>query len=36
MDLHVKRFHEKAAHCCDLVDEEVIVNVCLYGMVDVY
>lgn len=36
MDLHVKRFHEKTAHCCDLVDEEVIANVYLYGMVDVY
>lgn len=36
LDLHVKRFHEKALICCDPVDEEVLVNVCLHGINDEY
>lgn len=37
-DLHiyVRRFYEKALDCCDLVEEEKPVNVCLHGMMEVY
>lgn len=33
LDLYVKRFHDKPL---DLVDEEVLVNVCLHEMNDEY
>lgn len=36
LDLYVKRFHDKALDCIDPVDEEVLVNVCLYDMKDEY
>lgn len=36
LDLYVKRFHDKALDCVDLVDEEVLVNICLHGMNDKY
>lgn len=36
LDLYVKRFHDKALDCINPVDEEVLVNVCLYGMNDEY
>lgn len=32
LNLFVKRFHEKALECSDPVDEEILVNVCLYDM----
>lgn len=35
-DLYVKRFHDKALDYVDLVDEEVLVNMCLHGMNDEY
>lgn len=31
MDLYVKRFHEKVLDYCDLVDEEVLVDICLHA-----
>lgn len=36
LDLYVKRFHNKALDCINLVDEEVLVNVCLHGMNEEY
>lgn len=36
LDLYVKKFYEEELDCCDPVDEEVLVNVCLHGMVDEY
>lgn len=33
LDIYVKRFHDKALDSCGLVEEEVLVNVCLYGMI---
>lgn len=36
LDLCVKRFHEKALDCCGLIEEEVLVNVCLHGINDEY
>lgn len=36
MDLYAKRFNEKALNYVDLVDEEVLVNVCLHDMNDKY
>lgn len=32
----MKSFHDKALDCVDTVDKEVLVNVCLHGMNDVY
>lgn len=32
LDIYVKRFHKRALDCYDLVDEEVLVNVCLHDM----
>lgn len=32
LDLYVKMFHDKALACVDLVDEEVLANVCLHDM----
>lgn len=29
LDRYVRKFHEKVLDCCDLVYEEVLVNVCL-------
>lgn len=31
-NIYLRRFHEKAMDCCDSVEEEVLVNVYLYGM----
>lgn len=36
MDVYVKEFHEKAMACCDSVAEGVLVDVCLYGMMEEY
>lgn len=36
LDLYVKRFRERALDCNDAVDEETLVNVCLYGMANEY
>lgn len=36
MDVHVKRFRERALDCSDAVDEETLVDVCLYGMANEY
>lgn len=36
LDLYVKSFHERAIDCRDLVDEEVLINICLYGMLEEY
>lgn len=32
----MRRFHKKALECCDLMDEGVLVNVCLHGMTKEY
>lgn len=34
LDMHVRRFHERAMDCYDQVDGEVFVNVYLYGMME--
>lgn len=34
LDLYVKRFHEKAFNCRNANDEEIMVDVCLHGMVN--
>lgn len=36
LDLYMKRFHDKALDCVDPMEEEILVNVCLYGMNDEY
>lgn len=36
LDLYVKRFHDKALDCVYLVEEDVLLNVCLYGMKNEY
>lgn len=36
LDLHVKRFHEKALDSCDLIDKEVLVDILPASMVDEY
>lgn len=36
LDLYVRRFHEKALGYYDSVDEEVLVNVCLHGILNEY
>lgn len=36
MDLYVRRIQEKTLDCCNTVDEEVLVNACLHGMLDEY
>lgn len=28
LDLHVRRFQEKALDCCDAVDEETMIDIC--------
>lgn len=33
MDAYMTHFHEKAVDCCDPVIEEVLVDVCHYGMI---
>lgn len=37
-DLHVyvRRLHEKALDCCDLVEEEILLNVCLHDRIKEY
>lgn len=35
LELYVKRFHEKALDCYNLIEEKVLVNVCMDGMNDV-
>lgn len=32
----MRRFHEKAIDCCDLVGKEAIINICLHGMAEEY
>lgn len=32
----MRRFHEKALDCCDLVDEQVLVKICLHDMAEEY
>lgn len=34
--MHVKEFHKKVLGCCDLVTEEVLIDVCLHGMMEEY
>lgn len=34
LDMYLRRFHERALKCYDLVSEEVLVNVCLRGMLE--
>lgn len=36
MDAYVKHFHERALDCCDLVAEDVLVDICLHGMREDY
>lgn len=36
LNVYVRRFHEKALDCCDLVDEEMHVDVCLHVMTEEY
>lgn len=33
---YVRRFHKKALSCCDLVAEEVLVDLCLHRMMKEY
>lgn len=34
LEIYIKQFYEKALYCCDLIEEEVLVNICLHGMND--
>lgn len=34
LDVYVKRFHKMALHCCDSMVEEVLIDVCLHGMME--
>lgn len=36
LDVYMRRFHEKALDCCNIVDEEVLVNVCVHSMREEY
>lgn len=36
MDLFVKRFQETVLDCCDTIDEETMVDVCLHDMANEY
>lgn len=36
LDMFLKRFNKRALHCCDPMDKEVLVNVCLHGMMEKY
>lgn len=33
LDAYVKSFHEKALGCCNLVADDMVVDVCLHGMI---
>lgn len=34
MNAYLRRFHERAIDYCDLVAEVILVDVCLYGMIE--
>lgn len=36
LDTYLKRFHEKALDCCNPVAKDVLVDVCLNGLVEDY
>lgn len=36
LDAYMKRFHKKTLNCDNLVAEDVLVNVCLEGMIEDY
>lgn len=36
LNAYVMRFHERALDCCNLMAEEVIVDVCFHGMLEEY
>lgn len=36
LNLYVRKFQEKALDCCDLIDEDVLVNVFLHDMNNEY
>lgn len=36
LDTYVKRFHDKALDCCDVVEERVLVDVCLPHKLEKY
>lgn len=36
LDLYLQRFYEKALGCYDPIEEEILVNIYLYGMVHKY
>lgn len=36
LDVYVRRFPEKALDCCDQLDEEMSIDVCLHGMAKEY
>lgn len=33
-DAYIKRFYEKAFDCCIPVNEDILVDVCLHGMIE--
>lgn len=36
MDIYMRRFHERAIDCCDPAAEEILVDICLRGMMEEY
>lgn len=34
LDAYMKRFHEKASDWCNLVAEDVLVDICIHGMIE--
>lgn len=34
MDAYMNRFHEKALYCCNPVAEDLVVEVCVHGMIE--
>lgn len=36
LDVYLRRFSERAMDCCNLVGEEVLIDVCLHGAMEEY
>lgn len=36
LDVYVRKFRENALYYCDLVSEEMLINVCLHVMIEEY